>query len=260
MAKNSKDAYGAIGKTNSLTFDPATLTLVTDPEHPLYDERVHLPVDEAMVLNIMHMGVREPIIVTKNTESGAVEVVDGRQRVKCAIEANRRLAGRGEAAVTVSGVVMRGKANELTSVMASTNEIRTQDTPMNRAAKMARLLNRGVSEAEVGVVFGCTVGTVRSTVALLDCSEAVRRAVDAGKIGIIHAKALVKLDPAEQRAKVSELVAAGEGAKPHERAKKQRAVVDTTCKMKGKREIRAEIATSTGARKAALLWVLGEEA
>lgn len=262
MGKNSIDVYGAVGKTNQLMFDPSTLTLVTDPNHPLYDERVHKPIDEATVLNIMHQGVLEPIIVTKNTETGAVEVVDGRQRVKCAIEANKRLAARGEAALVIPGVVRRGRPHELAGVMVSTNEIRTADTPMNRAAKMARLANMGQGEDQIAVIFGCTTATVRSTLALLDCSEPVRKAVDAGQINVSHAKALVKLEPAEQRAKVAELIAAGSGAKPHERARKQRAVVATeqAARMKGKREIRAEIEKSSGARKAALLWVLGEAA
>lgn len=53
MAKNSIDAYGASGKTNVLMFEPENLHLVTDKVHPLYDERIHLPINEAMVLNIM---------------------------------------------------------------------------------------------------------------------------------------------------------------------------------------------------------------
>lgn len=56
MAKNSTEAYGASGKTNVLNFEPERLHLVTDRAHPLYDERIHLPLDEAMVLNIMDQG------------------------------------------------------------------------------------------------------------------------------------------------------------------------------------------------------------
>lgn len=52
MAKNSIDVYGASGKTNVLNFEPENLHLVTDKTHPLYDERVHLPLEEGMVLNI----------------------------------------------------------------------------------------------------------------------------------------------------------------------------------------------------------------
>ncbi len=55
MAKDSKVVYGASGKTNVLTFEPESLHLVTDKTHPLYDERVHLPIDEGMVLNIKEL-------------------------------------------------------------------------------------------------------------------------------------------------------------------------------------------------------------
>jgi ParB family chromosome partitioning protein len=94
MAKNSIDAYGASGKTNVLMFEPENLHLVTDKTHPLYDERIHLPINDAMVLNIMDQGVLEPIIVWKDPETGKSCVVDGRQRVRHTLEANKRLAKR----------------------------------------------------------------------------------------------------------------------------------------------------------------------
>lgn len=70
MAKNSVDAYGASGKTNVLMFEPEKLHLVTDKTHPLYDERINLPIDEGMVLNIKELGVLEPITVWKDPENG----------------------------------------------------------------------------------------------------------------------------------------------------------------------------------------------
>ena len=72
MAKDSKLVYGASGKTNVLTFEPENLHLVTDKTHPLYDERVHLPIDEGMVLNIKELGVLEPIIVWKDPDRKSV--------------------------------------------------------------------------------------------------------------------------------------------------------------------------------------------
>ena len=87
MAKNSIDAYGASGKTNVLTFEPENLHLVTDKTHPLYDERVHLPLHEPTVLSIMDQGVLEPIIVWKDPETGLTCAVEGRQRVKNTLEA-----------------------------------------------------------------------------------------------------------------------------------------------------------------------------
>ncbi|MBN0857258.1 hypothetical protein JTL95_42705, partial [Pseudomonas aeruginosa] len=89
MAKDSKLVYGASGKTNVLTFEPESLHLVTDKTHPLYDERVHLPIDDGIVLNIKELGVLEPIIVWKDPETGLTCVVVGRQRVKHTLEVNK---------------------------------------------------------------------------------------------------------------------------------------------------------------------------
>lgn len=96
MAKNSKEAYGASGKTNVLMFEPENLHLVTDKTHPLYDERIHLPLHEPTVLSIMKLGVLEPIIIWKDPETGRSCVVEGRQRVKNTLEANKRLREEGK--------------------------------------------------------------------------------------------------------------------------------------------------------------------
>ncbi len=130
MAKNSIDVYGASGKTNALKFDPENLHLVTDKSHPLYDERVHLPIDEGMVLNIKELGVLEPIIVWKDPETGLTCVVVGRQRVKHTIEANKLLLKEGKDPLFVPGVVKRGSANQMAKYMVSENEIRRPDTPL----------------------------------------------------------------------------------------------------------------------------------
>ena len=61
---------------------------------------------------------------------------------------------------------------------------------MTTAAKMARQVNMGRSEDDIAVIFGCNVATVRSTLALLDCCEAVQKAVDSGDILVTHARAL----------------------------------------------------------------------
>ena len=259
MAKNSIEAYGAKGKTNTLFFDPDDLTLVTDENSPLYDPRVHLPVDENMVLNIMFQGVIQAISVCKNPETGKTEVAAGRQRVKAAREANKRLRERGQKTLLVPANVRRGSGAALAAVMVSENEIRQSDTPIGRAEKMQRLMAQGYGEADLAVVFGCTMQTVKATLMLLECCADVQKAVEAGTISITHAKQLAKLEPAEQREKVAELIAAGDGAKPRERAQKQRAVLGTD---KPKMRTRAEIAgklseVEDGPFADALKWVLG---
>ncbi|MBF3887241.1 hypothetical protein ISG07_27975 [Burkholderia pseudomallei] len=261
MAKNSIDVYGAKGKSNTLFFDPDDLTLVTDPTHPLYDERVHWPVKESMVRNVMFQGVFQAIEVSKNPETGEIEVAAGRQRVKAAREANRRLRERGDSPVQVPATVRRlAKADRtkvLSAVMVSENVMRQQETPLTIAAKMARQLQMR-SEDEVAILFGCNVQTVRATVALLDCCDAVQQAVDDGKINVTHARKLAKLDPKEQRGKLEEMITTAEGKTGHERSRVLRSVVDGAApRMRPRKQIEAALAEATGERLAALRWVLG---
>ncbi|PND31587.1 hypothetical protein C1I89_22395 [Achromobacter pulmonis] len=260
MAKNSIDVYGSTGKTNILTFLPEQLHLVTDPEHPLFDERVFLPLDEAMVLNIKEFGVLQSILVWKDPESGKTLVVAGRQRVKHTQEANRRLAAEGKPPLLVPAVPRRGRtAHQVAAGMVSENELRQPDTPLGRANKMAFMLNQGRSESELALIFGCGPATVRDTLAILDCTAVVKNALEAGDITLTHVKTLVKMQPDEQRAKVAELVEAGKGATPHERSRKQAAVMGERPRVKSRKQILAALAQAQGEYAAALRWVLGEE-
>ncbi|KVD71838.1 hypothetical protein WI89_01035 [Burkholderia ubonensis] len=265
MAKNSIDVYGAKGKTNTLSFDPDDLKLVTDPTHPLFDERVNWPVDENMVRNIMFQGVLQAIEVSKNPETGEIEVVTGRQRVKASREANRRLREQGRNPIYVPAnvrkVTLGRRALDLSAAMASENAIRQQETPLTTAAKMARQIQMGRSEEEVGILFGCDPRTVRATLTLLDCCEDVQKAVESGQIKVTDARKLAKASPIEQRAKVRELVAAGAGKTGHARARAQRAVMGGAApRMRSRTQVTKELESSVGERAAALRWVLGLDA
>src|SRR5580692_10690815 len=98
MPKASRDSLRAKGKTDVYFFDPRDLVLVTDKDDLLYDARVEDPVNEALVASLMYapdgkssLGVIQPVTGRRNQESGKVEVVAGRDRVKAGREANRRL-------------------------------------------------------------------------------------------------------------------------------------------------------------------------
>lgn len=269
MAKNSREAYNADSTTSLLGWDPEKLHLVIDKMSPLYDERVHLPVSEKMVRSIMHAGVVQPISVVKNPETGDIDVVVGRQRVKAAREANKRLVEQGRDPIEVPGYTrkwLEGGA-KLADVVVIENEIREADTPTGRAAKMAAIRERsGRDDAYLAILFGCSESVVRSTMALLDLTSDAQKAVDSGAIGLGHAAKLAKLKPQEQRVKVAELVKAGDGATPREKVAKQRAIVDgeQLPKMRSRKEIEVRIkdAEDSGtvvgqATAMALRWALG---
>lgn len=260
MAKNSVDAYGAAGKSNVLFFQPEKLHLVTDKNHPLYDERIHLPIDEAMVLNIMDQGVIEPIVVWKDPETGCSCVVDGRQRVRHTLVANQRLVKKGLEPLLVPAVTRRGSVIRMASVMISANEIRRADTPLGRAKKMADALERGHDEADLALMFGVGVPTVRATLALLDATQDVKDAVESGRVTVTQARQLIDMPPEKQRETVKQLTEAAEGVTGHEKSRRQRAVLgDVKPRLKTRKEITKALQSATGDYAEALRWVLGEK-
>ncbi|HDU4119234.1 TPA: hypothetical protein RFN12_004009 [Klebsiella pneumoniae subsp. pneumoniae] len=259
MAKDSKLVYGASGKTNVLTFEPENLHLVTDKTHPLYDERIHLPISEAMVLNIMDQGVLEPIIVWKDPETGLSCVVDGRQRVRHTLEANKRLTKEGKEPLLVPAVAKRGSAVRMAQAMVSANEIRQADTPLGRAKKMADALDRGHDEDDLSLMFGVSVQTVRATLSLLDATQAVRDAVESGTVTVTQARQLGALPPEEQREKVKQIETATAGITGHEKARRQRQVLgEAKPRIKSRKEIAKALEDASGEYAEALRWVLGE--
>lgn len=212
MPKASRDALKAKGKRDVYMFDPHDLVIVDDESSPLYDDRVHLPVDEALVRNIMFapdgvpQGVLEPGLGARNTETGRVEIIDGRQRVKAAREANDRLRKQGAEPVRVPVLLQRANSHRAMAMLISTNEHRQDDTPLGRAKKAQRYVDLGRDESEIATLFGISVASVKNLLSLLDAPAVVRTAVESGKITASAAYKLAKLEPAEARDKLAELL------------------------------------------------------
>jgi len=215
MGSDSKKAYNALGRDELLLFDPESLVIVTDPLHPLFDERALLQPEERLILSIMEVGVIEPIVVRKNgeREKGVpnIEVVDGRQRVKAARIANHRILEQGGTPVRVPGVRRLGDNVSLNGVMITTNEIRRSDPPFVKARKLSRYLALGRTMEEAAVTFGATVWTLKGYLALLDCHPDVLRALEKGRIGVTHAKMLSAMPQDEQPQKLVEILSKPSG-------------------------------------------------
>ncbi len=118
----------------------------------------------------------------------------------------------------------------------------------------------GHDENDIALLFGCSVKTVQATVALLDATQAVQAAVEAGKVTVTQARQLVDMPPEKQRETVKQLEAAAEGVTGHEKARRQRAVLgDTKPRLKSRKEITQQLQTASGEYAEALRWVLGDE-
>lgn len=124
---------------------------------------------------------------------------------------------------------------------------------------MADALERGHDEDDLALMFGCSVQTVRATLSLLDATQAVREAVEAGTVTVTQARQLGALPPEEQREKVAEIELATAGTKGHEKARRQRQVLgDAKPRLKTRKEITKALESADGEYASALRWVLGE--
>lgn len=141
-------------------------------EHPLWDERCFEPLDDAMVLNIMALGVLEPVLVEPEKDTKRPVVVDGRRRVLHAREACRRLKAMGEPEIEIEAKATRWDEQTAMMVMISANEHRRADKPLHRIRKAVAMLHRGTPAAAVANSFGVSAATIAlwEEVAALDQS------------------------------------------------------------------------------------------
>jgi ParB family chromosome partitioning protein len=222
----SKVAFANAKRANLFRIDPAELVLIVDTDHPLYDERVHLPVEESLVRNIAVYGVIEPVIVAKLGDQPVV--VDGRQRVKAAREASDRLEKEGRERIMVPCFMRRGNAEALFGVSISANEHRKDDSPLGKSDKLLRLLAIGRTEEDCADIFGVSGQTIANWLVLAELPNAIKDAVDRGVLSATAAASLHGLDHKACKTALASLIAAG--AKPGKRASKRK-VAQTTGKV-----------------------------
>jgi ParB family chromosome partitioning protein len=225
MAKTAKEGTRA----NIYYLPPEKLKLVTDKASDLFDPRVNEPPSEEFVANIKHFGVLEPVGCRKNPETAELEVVFGRKRVMACLQANKELKKEGAPLLQVPIVFKRGDGATMVEMMVSENEAREADSPTHRAAKMAKLLDKGRSEAEVARSFCVSIGTVKNMIALMEAPKAIRDEADRGGITVSEAYKLSKLEPADAKERLAELKKVApkkeKGKRKKGTAKKARAIV-----------------------------------
>jgi ParB family chromosome partitioning protein len=257
------------GSGKVLYFDPEDLVVVRDKSHPLYDPRVDLPLKENFIVSVLNVGILQPIKFRKNPENGDNEVVFGRQRVRAAEEANRRLKKMGGQAIRVPAIALRGDDVMAFGIGIIENEHRQADTPLGRAEKMQRLLDLGRSMAQVARVFDCSDETVKTGLRLLESSSVVKTALESGKVNVSTAARLAKLPPEVQQERVRKLEAHAEpGTGKRRRSRAVREIVSGRAEMRTRKEIEekaGELDESIDvsgqdkrAARAVFEWVLGE--
>ncbi len=175
-------------------------------EHPLYDEKIHIPLTEEFIQNVDDHGIFTPIKVRKNGD--IPECVFGRTRIRAGREVNKRRLKRGDPELRVPATKIEAEDKRLMAVAFAENAARRAPDPIDEARDMQRLASQGYDESEVAVHFACSKQKVHKRLALLGLAAPVISAVRSGKIAASSALTLKRMNHEDQVAKLAELKAA----------------------------------------------------
>ncbi len=267
MAKSADKAYGAESRgASTMLFDPSKLKFITDKKHRFYDPRIELPLNRELIDSIKEFGVQQEIKVWKDRETGDVWIVDGLQRTKNNVAANKELVKEGKPAKLLPAVTLHGTLEHAFAIKALLNSGRQNPTPQDQARLAERLLEMGYDELTTAKILCLTPSTLKNYRALLECCAPVRAAVEDGTLSATMAYKMSKLEPAEQKEQLAKMLKAADGVKgKRRRGKKMRAATGEQ-KMRTKKEVEKMIKmveekfgdAAEGTLKL-LRWVLGGE-
>lgn len=218
-------------KINAFSADPDDLVIVgldtkDGPDHPLYDKRINLPVDENLVHDMMMNGFTSTIICRENGE--VLEVAVGRQRVKCARAANKLLKKAGKELLRVLYTIRKGDDADFLGVRIGENTHRTGLKVLDMADDLKKYLEAGRSEEQAAITFGMSKQNVKNLMKLHDLSGDVRKAIQRGDITPSGAAPLAKLPREEQNEALEKLLSDAKGGKKATRAAAKKAVKKKT--------------------------------
>lgn len=187
---NMKQAIEA-PRRSLFMMDPDSVVIIgrdTDDrhDHPRYDTRAHHDFQENIVIGMIKHGVKVPISVVKATlrdGTERLEVVDGRQRVINAREANRRLKEMGQPLLRI-GVLPpeNGSDSKMTALMALLNVHRTPMTPSSYGQMAQGLYDRGYVDEEVALYLNVTIPTVKRYMSLLTLRPEIQKLIAEGAV------------------------------------------------------------------------------
>lgn len=208
-----KEAGLDVSKSDLLRMRPEDLVLIDDPTHPLYDPRVHDPVDMQLVASIRRRGCDQPILVRKNgvkknkKKTPIVEVMAGRDRVKAArwLNENEKLGLK---------VPVQFKSGETADhVLAALGEnAKRRESIKSKATKIAAALKLGKTEEEVADEARMTPAQVREHVEFLSLAPEVQDAIERG-LSKAYMTPLSEI-PREDQPKVLDKLTEGGTVKP----------------------------------------------
>ncbi len=261
--KDSSKVYGGEGRLGGyMRFKPENLLIAETGA--LHDkERHNMPLNEAMVLNIMAHGVKRPADIWKDPETGKTYVVDGRRRRNHCIEANKRLKKEGLPEHEMRCIVVSGKAATAVSVMTINNLFGEEETSLGLAEKMQANLDQGRTEEEIVNLTGKSIATVKNLIKLNSAPACVKSAVRDGVIKVTAAYKLAGLEPGAAKERLDSL--ANKKGKARKFAEKE-IVTGGVAQLRKKKEVNALRAKLTDKDSASariglafVAWFMGDD-
>lgn len=178
-------------------------------ESVLFDkERKDLELNPDLLDSIMRYGVKKNVNARRNASTGKFEIVDGRQRVLHAREANRLLTAKGEKPRKILCRVELGSDDLMFELMITLNQ-HIESTPLMKARLAERFYMRSQSVGETCRVCRVSEHTFKEWMELLQMDKEVHDAIDEGKISCNQALKFVKLPHDKQRETLKSLVEMG---------------------------------------------------
>lgn len=147
---------GVLKRKDMYVADPQLLVIVDTPAHVLCHPFLNRKkLDELLVRSIMRVGVLHPVKVCRGMQQHGVwvlEVILGRQRIKAAREANRRLRACGKPTLTVDIIIVDATVDEMVQMIredaSDTDELGLgMETSRSILEKRAMLKNMGLPES-----------------------------------------------------------------------------------------------------------------
>lgn len=147
---------GVLKRKDMYVADPQSLVIVDVPSHVLCHPFLNRKkLDERLVRSIMRVGVLHPVKVCRGVQQHGLwvlEVILGRQRIRAAREANRRLQACGKPTITVDIIIIDATADVMAQMIredaSDTDELGLgMETSRSILEKRAMLKNMGLPES-----------------------------------------------------------------------------------------------------------------
>lgn len=222
MAKTTAEAlreHGIdIGRATIHMIDVKALTVVSDPAHPLYDPRVHEPIEKlretGTYASILEEGVRDAIGVRRNgldeNDRPILEVAWGRQRTRMLLDINARIE-RGELQGEVrriSCIFVHGSIQQIVLLGLAENCQRLEETPWSKSVKMHNAKRAGATIVEIARACNTTPAHVEEHLTLQGFAPEVQQAFN-GELPATTIAVFANVPQEKQAAALAEVRASG---------------------------------------------------